>query len=697
MELRRRRTSRARRPRDERLAVVRRAEHVLLAGHRREAVHVVEGAALAAVAVERRASRRAQRTSFQPMCGSFRPGAAARAPRPATTPGPSAPPCSLGALERQLHAQAEPEQRRARARRARAAARRGRARAGAPSPAGTRPRPGSTRPSAARSALRIAADAARARRRARAPSRPSGGCPCRSRRRPIVDRLVAALPHAVSVPFVLGTPVSVGSMRDRLAQRARERLERRLDHVVRVAARFHPQVQRELGGVGERAEELLGQLVLEAAGRAGRQLRLEQRERAAGDVDRAARARLVHRHDRRAVAGDPGAVAERLVERLAEHDRGVLGGVVRAGLEVAADRRRRGRAARGGRAGRACGRGSRRRSRACRRRVPSSASVKRHVGLARSRARSRRGRVRHLRLSILRACPATRASIDSACTSKPSARAIGAPAAASLRRRVRRSAPRPSARRKWRGESAEAKRAAPPVGQHVVGARDVVAERGRARRRRRTGSRRERDARRRAPRRSAPISSQVLGRERVGERERLARVAASTSANARRPRSGARRPARSSSAASARAPLRGRDRDDQAALAVLGLREHVERRRGRARASPAASPSTTSRSLGTGEAVDPDRSRELALGLLHVQVARADDHVDAARPSRCRRRARRSPARRPCGRRAPRRTAGRCRGSPGRSRRRRPAERRRRRRARPPARAVTTPITTVLG
>ena len=38
-----------------------------------------------------------------------------------------------------------------------------------------------------------------------------------------------------------------------------------------------------------------------------------------------------------AVAADAGAVAERLVERLAEHDPGVLDRVVRAGLEVAAD------------------------------------------------------------------------------------------------------------------------------------------------------------------------------------------------------------------------------------------------------------------------------------------------------------------------------------------------------------------------
>ncbi len=57
-----------------------------------------------------------------------------------------------------------------------------------------------------------------------------------------------------------------------------------------------------------------------------------------------------------------------------------------------------------------------------------------------------------------------RASIDSACTSNPSARAIGAPAAASLPTAsapIRTSAIR---RRKCLADSPEAKRAAPPVG-----------------------------------------------------------------------------------------------------------------------------------------------------------------------------------------------------------------------------------------
>ena len=53
------------------------------------------------------------------------------------------------------------------------------------------------------------------------------------------------------------------------------------------------------------------------------------RARATAEVDRRAGERVVHRHDRVAVARDAAPVAERRVERLAERERGVLGGVVR--------------------------------------------------------------------------------------------------------------------------------------------------------------------------------------------------------------------------------------------------------------------------------------------------------------------------------------------------------------------------------
>ena len=162
--------------------------------------------------------------------------------------------------------------------------------------------------------------------------------------------------------------VAPGSTSTAGAQRAGERLERRLDHVVRVRARLDLHVQRQLGRARDRAEELLGEVGVEALDRARGQLALEDAERPAGDVDRRRRARLVHRHGRLAEAGDARAVAERLVERLAEHDADVLDGVVRAGLEVA----RRGdvevERRRGARPRRACGRRSRCRWSACPRR-----------------------------------------------------------------------------------------------------------------------------------------------------------------------------------------------------------------------------------------------------------------------------------------------------------------------------------------
>ena len=107
--------------------------------------------------------------------------------------------------------------------------------------------------------------------------------------------------------------------------------------MVGVAGRLNLDVHGELRVVCDGAEELLEQLVVEAAGRAGRQLREHSQIGAPGDVDRAHRARLVHRHDRVAVAVDAHAFAERLIERLAEHDPRVLDGVVTAGLQIAAD------------------------------------------------------------------------------------------------------------------------------------------------------------------------------------------------------------------------------------------------------------------------------------------------------------------------------------------------------------------------
>ncbi len=95
------------------------------------------------------------------------------------------------------------------------------------------------------------------------------------------------------------------------------------------------QVQGELRAARDRAEELAGQLGLEAGDRHRRQLRVEVAVGTAGDVDRAARQGLVHRQLDVGVAGDPGPVAERLIERLPEDDADVFDGVMGPGLEVA--------------------------------------------------------------------------------------------------------------------------------------------------------------------------------------------------------------------------------------------------------------------------------------------------------------------------------------------------------------------------
>jgi hypothetical protein len=60
-------------------------------------------------------------------------------------------------------------------------------------------------------------------------------------------------------PLVDGTPGLARVERDRVAEGPGERLELRLDEVVRVAAGEHPDVQRDLGVEGDRLEDVPGQ------------------------------------------------------------------------------------------------------------------------------------------------------------------------------------------------------------------------------------------------------------------------------------------------------------------------------------------------------------------------------------------------------------------------------------------------------
>ena len=64
-------------------------------------------------------------------------------------------------------------------------------------------------------------------------------------------------------------------------------------------------------------------------------IRPEHEERSAGDVDRDAGQRLVHRQQAVGPAGDAALVAERLAQGLAERDADVLDGVVIVDVQVA--------------------------------------------------------------------------------------------------------------------------------------------------------------------------------------------------------------------------------------------------------------------------------------------------------------------------------------------------------------------------
>ena len=263
-------------------------------------------------------------------------------------------------------------------------------------------------------------------------------------------------PH-VSVPLVLGTPSSLGSRAtaDRSA-RSCQRLERRLDHVVRVRAGLDRQVQRQLRVGGQRAAELLRELVVEVADRPRRKRPFEHAQAPARDVDRARRPGLVHRTRCRCRSARSRPVTERAVERLADADPDVLDRVVRAGLKIAAGAHVKVEAAVAGEqvehvveeadpglalagAGPVEPEGDlRSRSRAVLRSISSGAGH---------------------RLPLSR----MRASIDRAWSSKPSARATGAAARASaVPSSIRTSV---KLRRKCEGESADANRAAPPVGR----------------------------------------------------------------------------------------------------------------------------------------------------------------------------------------------------------------------------------------
>ena len=385
---------------------------------------------------------------------------------------------------------------------------------------------------------------------------------------------------------------------------------------------------------GDRAEELLDQVGVEvrrsrSGGSRASNARNGRPETSIAQAARASSIGTTACPKRR----DAGAVAERLVERLAEHDAHVLDRVVGAGLEVALDRRRRGRARRGAR--RASSMWSKKPTPVPRSPAPVPSSVER-----RARRRSRRwsrwivGGAAHApalhRLGVHG--EALGAGQGGAGGREAGRRLAGQGYASHAAPEGRRATARAGSarRRPWaaRGWSRRRSRRTPcraaGADEHAAGARERVGQR--------LGL--------------GADQLEVLGRDLLGERERLRERPARHHRERRSATSGARRQALGLGRPRRAAPRRARYRHS-------GLSAPCSAWASRSSATSsgsAPSAATTTSSLGPGEPVDAHVAEHLALGLLTQRVARARDHVDRRARSRCRRPARRSPARRPSGR-----------------------------------------------
>ena len=108
--------------------------------------------------------------------------------------------------------------------------------------------------------------------------------------------------------------------------------------MVGVAAPAHHDVQRDRGRGGEGPPELLGQLRIEgriAEDLLSGEVHVVVEEGPARQIEHDLHRGLVEGHGDAGEAAHPGLVAESLAEGLAQHDAGVLDGVVGVHLEVA--------------------------------------------------------------------------------------------------------------------------------------------------------------------------------------------------------------------------------------------------------------------------------------------------------------------------------------------------------------------------
>src|SRR5277367_2531790 len=122
----------------------------------------------------------------------------------------------------------------------------------------------------------------------------------------------------------------------RMVHRARQRLEGRLDNVMRVAAADQVEVQVHSDFVGQRLHKVVHQLGLEVADALLADGDVVSQVRAAADIDNRSADGLVERYGRLAEALDSGAIAKRLAKGPAYYDADVLDRVMVVYVQIAA-------------------------------------------------------------------------------------------------------------------------------------------------------------------------------------------------------------------------------------------------------------------------------------------------------------------------------------------------------------------------
>ena len=139
-----------------------------------------------------------------------------------------------------------------------------------------------------------------------------------------------------SVPLVDGTPVTRGSSAVAASSAPGERLEGRLDDVVRVVAPDQVEMHRQPGVEHQSAEELRREKHIVVAQHLPlRNVDVVRQIGTPGDVHHTAHQRLIERHHRVGVAANARAVTQRLGDGLAQHDAGVFDGVMPVDVQIA--------------------------------------------------------------------------------------------------------------------------------------------------------------------------------------------------------------------------------------------------------------------------------------------------------------------------------------------------------------------------